>query len=74
MAEKLSGKPNLGSPSLTLRWLALSELRTLSSFVLDNSVKLLIQSVHSGGSVYPVSLVECLDVQGLQKGYVCMLG
>ena len=71
VAEKQSGKSNLGTPSVALRWVPLSEVRTLSSFVLDNPEKILVQLVHSGGAVYPVSLVECLDKQGLKKRYVC---
>ena len=68
VAEKQS---SLGTPNIALQWIPLSEVRTLSSFVLDNPIKLLVQSVHSGGAVYPVSLVECLDKQGSKKGYVC---
>ena len=71
LAEKLAGRPNLGAPSVALKWVSLSELRGLSSFVVDTAVRLLVQSVHSGAAIYPVSLVECLDVQGARKGYVC---
>ena len=71
LAEKLAGQPNLGAPSMALKWVSLSELRGLSSFVVDTAVRLLVQSVHSGAAIYPVSLVECLDVQGARKRCVC---
>ena len=69
LAEKQPGKPNLGAPCVALKWVTLSQLRELSSFVVDTAVRLMVQSVHSGGAVYPVSLVECIDVQGSRKGY-----
>ena len=70
LAEKQPGRPNLGTPSVSLRWVSLSELRGLSTFVMDTVLRILVQSVHSGAAVYPPSLVECLDVQGARKGYV----
>ena len=70
LAEKLPGKPNLGTSGLSLRWVQLSEMSSLSLFVLDTAIKLLVQSVHSGGTVYPASLVECLDMQGMKKRFV----
>ena len=70
VAEKQSGRPNLGVSSHSLKWLSISELKGLSSFVLDSPASLLVQSVHSGAAVYPVTLVECLDMQGFKRGYV----
>lgn len=74
LAEKRPGRPGLGgSTDIPIKWLTIAELRELSSFVLDPPVRMLVETVWSGGMIYPVSLVECLDVKGARKGYGFLL-
>ena len=67
VAETQSGKPSLGPSNLVSRWVTVPEARALSSFVLDSDVKVLLQSVYSGAAIYPASIVECIDTQGVRK-------
>ena len=68
LAEERTGRPNLGTASLSVKWLTMEELKSLSKFVLEESVLRLLQQVESGGEVYPVSLLECMDKRGKRGG------
>ena len=68
LAEERTGRPNLGEASFSLKWLTMEELKSLSKFVLEESVLRLLQQVESGVGVYPVSLLECLDKRGKRGG------
>ena len=68
LAEERTGRSNLGTASLSVKWLTMEELKSLSKFVLEESVLRLLQQVESGGGVYPVSLLECMDKRGKRGG------
>lgn len=68
LAEERTARPNLGEASFSIKWLTMEELKSLSKFVLEESVLRLLQQVESGGGVYPVSLLECMDKRrGIDK-------
>jgi len=70
LAEKCVGRPNLGTPSYTVKELSMEDLKAQSAFVLDKWVLTLLQLVESGGGMYPTSLLECVDLKGKTRGVV----
>lgn len=69
LANEQPGRPNLGASTLTLKRLTIEELKSQSSYVLDPGILKLLQEADSGGTVYPTSLLECVDSSGRRRAW-----
>lgn len=66
VAEETPGVPQAGSSALTLKRLSVDELKQQSDYVLSPALLKLLVSMHESNLVYPCSVLECFNAEGVQ--------